>query len=426
LKSLLLLSDANVWFDMRLLILLGALFFTIVRLHASLKVTTNFESGSAKILSLEEATQTIRITPAGNVDRGMPNWWFFRVDGLDSGKPLMLELAARKVSLPADGEEGKASPLNAAWTFPARAAISMDGTNWSQTSPGKREGDSCVYRIPVHSSTVWLAWGPPFTPKNAADFTREMARTHPFVKAFTLAKSLEGRDVPGLEISEGDKPARQRPVIFITGRQHAWEVGGSWVAVSLAEWVTGDSEQAEWLRRNADVFIVPLMDVDHVATGDGGKHARPQDHNRDWSDAPHWPEVAATQKRLLQFAKENRLALFLDVHNPAWSAKLQKFYVQHPPEVSASVEQLTEQFLGIARTEFGKIDLTDEKPSSPEEAPLWKRISVPWVSDHGNTNTLAFTFETPWNIPQGTPEGYRETGRKLGLVVTQYFQQQAK
>lgn len=412
---------------MKLRILFGVILFTTVHLHASLNVSTDFESGSAKVLSLDETTQTIRITPAGDIDRGMPNWWFLRIDGLDSSKPLTLEVAARKVSLPPDGlPGGQPSPLNAAWAFPARAAISMDGTNWSQTSPGKRQGDSCTYRITVHSSTLWLAWGPPFTPKNAVDFVGELARTHPFVKSFTLAKSLEGRDVPGLEISEGDKPTLRRPAIFITGRQHAWEVGGSWVAEGIAEWATGDSEQAKWLRQNADIFIVPLMDVDHVATGDGGKHARPQDHNRDWSDAPHWPEVAAVQKRLVQLSKENRLALFLDLHNPAYSAKLQKFYVQHPPEVSASIAELTEHFLGIARTEFGNIDLTDEKPSSPERVPYWRRISAPWVSEHGNTNTLSLTAETPWNLPEGTTTGYRETGRKLGLVMTQYLQQQAK
>jgi len=57
---------------------------------------------------------------------------------------------------------------------------------------------------------------------------------------------------------------------------------------------------------------------------------------------------------------------------------------------------------------------------------IWRRISAPWVSEHGNTNTLSLTAETPWNIPQGTTAGYREVGRKLGLIATQYLQQQAR
>ncbi len=412
---------------MRPRILFATILFTALRLQASLIVSTNFESGSAKVLSLDEATQTVRITPAGDPNRGMPNWWFFRLEGVDTTKPVTLEVAARKVSLPGDGAaHDQMSALNPYWTLPARAAISTDGTHWSQTSAGHRQGDSCVYSITARSSTLWLAWGPPFTPHYASEFIRGLARTHPFVKTFTLAKSLEGRDVPGLEISEGEKPALQRPAIFITGRQHAWEVGGSWVAAGLADWATDESEQAKWLRQNADLFIVPLMDVDHVATGDGGKHALPQDHNRDWSATPHWPEVAAVQKRLVQLAKENRLALFVDVHNPSPSAKTQRFYVIHPPEVSAAVAQLTEQFLGIARNEFGEIGMTEEKPSSPEEKPLWEQISAPWVSEHGNSNTLSFTLETPWNIPKGTTKGYHEVGSKFGSIVTQYLQTQSR
>src|SRR3954462_4723507 len=101
---------------MKMRVLFGVILFTAIRLHAALTVSTDFESGSAKVLSLDETTQTIRITPAGDPDRGMPNWWFLRVDGLDSSKPLTLEIAARKVSLPSDSSAGgNPSPLNAAW-----------------------------------------------------------------------------------------------------------------------------------------------------------------------------------------------------------------------------------------------------------------------------------------------------------------------
>src|SRR5262249_20349839 len=154
-------------------ILSAVILFATIRVQASLKVSTDFESGSAKVLSLDEASQSVRITPAGDLNRGMPNWWFLRVDGLDAGKPLALEVTARKVSLPGEGAtQGKTLPFNLGWTFPMRAAISTDGTNWSQTSAGTRQGDSCVYRIAAPSSTLWLAWGPPFTPKYDSDFIR--------------------------------------------------------------------------------------------------------------------------------------------------------------------------------------------------------------------------------------------------------------
>lgn len=399
----------------------GLIFLSLgaFRLEAELTVSADFPSGSARVLALDVATQTVRITPAGDSARGMPNWWYLRVDGIDPAQPLILEVVARDVTTPGDNEVAR--PLNPVWTFPKQAAVSPDGKMWTQTPPGTPAGRQSTYRIPTPSSTLWLAWGPPFTPEDAATFVERTAQTHSAARAFTLARSREGRAVPGLHIREGDKPAAQRPAVWITARQHAWECGGSWIGVGLAEWLVGEDEQAVWLRHHAEVFLVPLMDVDHVATGDGGKHAFPQDHNRDWTDNPHWPEVAAVQKEILARAGEGRMAVYLDLHNPGPSATLQTFYVQYPPYVGVPAEAAQERFLTRARAEFGEIRLLDGKPSVPEHLPIWKRISAPWVFEHGNPETVSLIVETPWNTPQSTPAGYRESGRKLGRSVAQYL-----
>jgi hypothetical protein len=45
-----------------------------------------------------------------------------------------------------------------------------------------------------------------------------------------------------------------------------------WVAQGFAEWLLSDRDaDAAWLRQHGEVFIVPIMDVDNVATGNGGK-----------------------------------------------------------------------------------------------------------------------------------------------------------
>ncbi len=121
--------------------------------RAALTLSTNFESASARILDLDATTQTIRISPAGNLDRGMPNWWFFRLDGLDTNKPLTLEVVALKVSV-AEETGGKASPLNFGWTLPTRCAISTNGIAWQQSSPGERDGYSSTYHFTPASPTL--------------------------------------------------------------------------------------------------------------------------------------------------------------------------------------------------------------------------------------------------------------------------------
>lgn len=397
--------------------LFGAIIFCAFgsQLAAALTVSTDFESGSARVLSVDAESQTVRIMPAGDLKRGMPNWWFLRVAGLDTNKPLTLEVVARDVEVPL--AVGKTAPLNPGWTLPTCAAISTDGTTWTQTERGERNGNSSVYRVKSDSPTVWLAWGPPFTPQDASTFVERMAHDHPFAKEFTLAKSLEGRPVPGLVISEGDKPASGRPVVWVLGRQHAFEIGGSWVTVGFAEWLGGNDEAAKWLRQNADVNFVPIMDVDHVATGDGGKHALPQDHNRDWSDTPHWPEVAAAQKRILAAAKEGRMSVFLDVHDPSSTSTLPTFYRDYPPYISEQGAAREDRFMSLARETFGEIKVIDGKPSKPEDLPVWHCISTPWALEHGNPETISFTVEIPWNTPTSTPEGYGVVGKKLGQTV---------
>jgi murein tripeptide amidase MpaA len=108
--------------------------------------------------------------------------------------------------------------------------------------------------------------------------------------------------------------------------------GANWVARGLIEWLTSADKDAIWLRRHAEVFVAPIMDVDNVATGDGGKEENPRDQNRDWNESPVYPEVAAAQKRLLAFAEAGRLALFVDLHNPA-PGDMRPFFFNGSPDV---------------------------------------------------------------------------------------------
>ena len=231
--------------------------------------------------------------------------------------------------------------------------------------------------------------------------------------------------MPALQISEGSKPANRRPAIWVSARHHAWECGGSWVGAGLAEWLVSDDQQAQWLRQHAEIFVVPLLDVDHVASGDGGKHGEPQDHNLDWSDQPHWPEVAATQKRILALAAAGRMNLFLDLHNPSPGNKQQTAYVIEKAYMPEKGDPRKLRFVELMIQEFGALKQNPARP--PAENPdLFHRVSVPWVLEHSNANTIAFCIETPWNTPSGTPEGYGIVGRKLGSAIEKLLREEEK
>jgi hypothetical protein len=389
-----------------------------------LKVTTNFESGSARVLFLDQQTQTIRITPAGDPKRGIPIWWYLRIDGINAALPLVLEVEAREDLIP-DELTGQGKKTSPGFTWPAQAAISLDGKRWEQTAEGQKINNKMVYQVQPGAGTLWLAWGPPFTPADALDFVNRISQNFSFAKAFTLGQSLEGRQVPALKIAEGSKPASQRPAVWISARHHAWECGGSWVGAGLVEWLVGDNQQARWLRQHAEIFLVPLLDVDHVATGDGGKHCQPQDHNLDWSEKPNWPEVAAAQKRILALAKEGRMNMFLDLHNPAPGNKQQTAYVIEKAYMPEKADARKLRFVELMIEEFGGLKQNPARPPAENPA-LFHRVSVPWVLEHSNVNTIAFCIETPWNIPAGTPEGYSIVGQKLGSAIEKLLKEEEK
>ncbi len=400
------------------------------RLGAALAVSTNFESGSARVLAADPDTQTIRIMPAGDPQRGWPCWWYLRVDGIDTAKPLTLEVVASSAIVPAHGPK-KAGRLAAAWSFPERATFSTNGTRWAHTPPGERRGNTAVYRMTAGSGTIWLAWGPPFTPKDAETFVERTAQTHPFAKAFILARSREGRPAPALQFSEGEKPAARRPSIWVVARQHAWEAGGTWVGVGFAEWLASGDERAQWLRENAEIFFVPIMDVDRVATGDGGKESLPQDHNFDWSNAPHWPEVAAVQKRVLALKQEGRMSLLVDLHNPGASAREIDLWITPTNLVGALAAQNQQRFADALRREVVEPIPVKTEPhwDGPGKDPYWQaawhELTCPWVYEHANPSTVAITMETPWNTPASTTDGYRAVGRGLGQAIERFLRQGA-
>jgi predicted RNA-binding Zn-ribbon protein involved in translation (DUF1610 family) len=395
---------------------------------AELTVATNFEGASARVLSLDPVTQTIRITPNGNPERGWPCWWFLRVTGVDIARPLVLRVLANTPNISSEGGN-KHVRLGTDWSLPDRVSVSTNGVVWAQSAIGERQGNQISYSIQPEASNLWLAWGPPFTLTNAWKFVQDAGRSHSYAKYFTLARSREDRLVPALQVSEGRLPAAHRPVIWVIARQHAWEVGGTWVSIGFAEWLLSQDPRATRLRSQAEIFIVPVMDSDRVATGDGGKESIPRDHNEDWSDAPNYPEVAAVEKRILAATAENRMALLVDLHDPNLKARASQLWATPTNFLGALAAQNQQRFIQSASQEIAEPMAVAKNIiwDGPEKAGWWQtawhHLTCPWVYEHANPQTVAVTLEVPWNAPASTISGYRSVGEGLGRAIELYLRE---
>jgi hypothetical protein len=382
---------------------------------AEMRVITDFEGGNAEVVSLDETTRTLRLMPKLHEGRGWPCWWYFQLDGLTPGEEITLEVQAQ----PRPFREK--SILGAVWCQPKHAWLSSDGKTWTPSEAGTLSADKVMsYKLTPTSETLRLAWGPPFVPADAEKLLNEIAAKLPEAKRFELAKTCGGRVVHGIRIGEENAPHQ----VWIGARHHAWETGGSQVGRGFIRWYA--SEEAKALRAKTCLHFIPIMDVDNVVLGAGGKDAIPRDHNRDWADAPIYPEVAAAQRMIDEIHAKHGLDAYIDLHNPG--AKDSIFFFG-----PFAFERMT----GIQQRNYNRwMELAASHITTPLPVePKYRfatyvtteeergRMSSGWVRNHTGDFTLSVTLETGWNSPLMTVEGYSNIGAGLGRALAWYLEQ---
>jgi hypothetical protein len=391
-----------------------ALFFLLtLSARAELRLITDFEGGNAEVVSLDQATRTLRIMPALREDRGWPCWWFFKLDGLTAGEEFTLEVQAQTKPY------REKTVLAAAWCQPKHAWISSDGQTWNPSDKGTLSADKAmVYKIKADAVQMSMAWGPPLVPSDADKLLADIAVKLPEVKRFELAKTRGGRPVQGIRIGAENAPHQ----VWVGSRQHAWEAGGSQVGRGFITWYASD--EAKDLRAKTCLHYIPIMDVDNAAIGAGGKEAVPRDHNRDWAAEPIYPEVAAAQKMIRDIHTKHGLDVFIDLHNPGANDPI-FFFGPFAFERMTGIQQRNYQ----RWIELAAANITEPMPVQPkyrfatyvttdEER---GRMSSGWVRANTGDSTISVTLETGWNSPLMSVEGYGKVGAGLGRALAAYI-----
>jgi hypothetical protein len=372
-----------------------------------LKVLTDFPGGAARVEAIDQDSRSIRLVPPPTPERGWVCWWHFKVEGIEPGETITVHVQG------------------SGFAIPDRAMFSLDNRTWKHVASSERVRDGGVYKQTIDGKEAWFAWGPPFVLSHANQLVEEAVKACPDARAFELCKSKDGHAVPGLRIEPGKAGERGLPGIWIQARQHAWESGSSWVAAGFVHWLLSDDAQAKQLRQKCSITVIPIMDVDNVERGAGGKNQKPHDHNRDWSDQPVWPEVQAAIKQITALDAAGRLDLFIDLHNPGPGDRQPFFFIPGRDLVSAVRRRNQDSFLDAARAEIkGPLKLAAQaRESGPNYDKNWERISGNWVARNSKEHVVAVCLETAWNTPQSTVANYQQVGRELGLAIERYLRE---
>lgn len=281
---------------------------------AEMKVTADFEGGSmAKFEQVGEAL--LRVGVKGQCDQDgrnrQPSWFYFRIDGAPAGE-LVVEL---------NGLSGEYNykPHTGSGMRNTIPVYSYDDQTWRHFEASEWDGTNSTLRVRLKGAnkTVWIARQAPYTTAHLERLLKTL-RGNPCYQESVVGKSIEGRPIVLLTVTNPDIPEAKKKVVWLMARQHAWESGTSWVAEGALRFLLSGDPEAARIREKFIFKVFPLADPDGVVHGGVRFNLNGYDLNRNW-DAVNpklMPEIYCEQQAIFQWVDGgHRIDFYLTMHN---------------------------------------------------------------------------------------------------------------
>jgi hypothetical protein len=282
----------------------------------------NFEGASLGRVERVDET-TFRCHVLGQQDQRGRNrqatWYYFRMDHV-AGKAITLTLTDfigeyhDKPGVCPMGPDIVPVFSNDGHAWQHFPAIEWDGQKKETTLEFRPERD-----------TIWIAHVPPYTP---GDLQRLLAdlQGNPVAVVETIGKTVQGRDIPLVTVTNPDVPDGGKKVLWLQARQHAWEAGTAYVMEGALRFITSDDPAARALRDKVVFKFTPMVDLDGCANGQVRSNANGYDVNMHWREVdlrrPEFlrlmPEIWYTKKAILACADSHGghgIDLLVNMHN---------------------------------------------------------------------------------------------------------------
>lgn len=291
---------------MRKIYLISIILLINYSLNAQIKISSNFEGGNVEVLHIIDSSQTITIKPYVDKTNTTDVWFYFLVTGYKKNKNINVNIQY-------------SSTVRA----PNNPVFSYDKKNWTHT-PASLHAKYRKFSFTPSKDSVYIATGYPYLYSDVLKLTRKVKKSK-YAQVTTLTNSEKNREIPLFKITNYDISDKSKYLIWIIGRQHAFESLTGYVAEGLCNFLLSDNENAETLRNNAVFYIAPMIDVDNVAIGQSGRMQKPIDINRDWNKKSNWKSVQTLKKIIKETAKKNHYLMFIDLHTPFPGGSYQLF-----------------------------------------------------------------------------------------------------
>jgi len=158
------------------------------------------------------------------------NMLYFRITGNAKGNTLRVD-----VSFPG-GDAYRFNHNAATWSYDAET---WQPIRWANPDQPDRRGDSLLFPE-FTEDQVWFGAQVPMSYDNVVELMEWWGK-HPHATVYVLGKSLGGRNLYRLEVSDPDSPvpAGQRWVHWM-GNQHPGEHNSQWRMVGMVDWLLSE------------------------------------------------------------------------------------------------------------------------------------------------------------------------------------------
>jgi Zinc carboxypeptidase/Cytosolic carboxypeptidase N-terminal domain len=332
--------------------------------------STSFEGGSlGKVVKVTDTyTRCILLGEVDQLGRNRQiSWYYFRIDGA-SGSELTIDFTDLI-------GEYNFRPGAQAITADTPPVYSYDSEHWTHVAKKNWTAVASSMRLRIRPAQprLWIAHVAPYTTQHLARLLQSIKDT-PELKYRVIGKSVQGRDIPLLTITDPGRGQEQKKVVWLMFRQHSWEAGSSWVGEGAIRFLLSSDPNAARIRKETIFKILPMQDPDGVFRGGVRFNAYGYDLNRNWdtNDPVKMPEITAARNAILNWVDQGkRIDFFLSLHNDETNE-----YLSPPlsPKFSALGQKVFDELTRTTSFDPGRAyDASPSKAAPPEPG----RMQVP-------------------------------------------------
>ena len=267
--------------------------------------------------------------------------------------------------------------------------LSKDRINWTALTADQyvvnEDRSNCSFSLNIDAKPLFVCAQELNTSSDIAEWSAKRAEK-PFVELGSFGKSKLGRNLPVLDIYEGEKKGKD--CIIIISRQHPPELTGYFAMQAFVDILLDDSRLSKSYREKYRTIVMPIMNPDGVDLGHWRHSAGGIDLNRDWSFY-HQPEIKQATEYLVEQTNKfkNDVLIGLDFHSTQ-----KDVYYTLSEDLDHDLKGFKDYWIdGIARAFEGEY--------TPRDAPssLTRPISKGWFFLQFNAEGITYEVgdETP-------------------------------